>query len=1170
MSNTITAYFKGRVGVAESVYQNDYGIVMVFDSIDLPAHFDCYFSVPGSDTSTAAIGADNRVVIPNSVLGNSGSMTVHIPLHTGENDSEVEYVVYFKVIGRARPEDDGTPTQMTAIERALALLSQPITNIEEIVNEALSFTGDTFAEMKQELQDDFDNYTETLEGDLATWKGGVESDFDNLEAQFDTAVAAVTTDTEVTNIRVGDDNVIYTTAGEAVRKQFADVKSAFNQKKFTWKRGYYNGNTGAYQWHEYFICTDGYLDTSIYKRIEVFTQIENISSVFFTVYNGNTVVENVSYDASAYGDISYVCYNVPENITKVYVNILRSSQKIELKDAGKVNILLTGSQKTSGYEFDFEKIEWLQGNINSSTGAYNSGSNRHIVTRDYIRVNPQDTIDVRISNTAQDCNFYIIGYETKFTLVGLLTRDNYNPQAFEVTGFDGFIRICIYNTSTTIAPSDGKNAITIQSAVDAYAKTLDDYIANGRNYVSEQDYFEESYDHADIVWVAGRYINQYGVMAYNADAAVTGMLRVEAGAYYQTNNFINKTIDCRLTYYDEDYNWVGTLAFYTSQVTFKMPDNCHYVRINMNINHCKDLTFVRANHINDAKFSRNDDRIFVSRWFTNRYTANYNVETLSSTEITSDYVAVDANSKYAIVPQSSIFMGVHNIREYNSDKIYIGDATSYELIDASFKTSSNTAFVRINGVVDDFKSASCYIKKVFDKDLDALTFTLLNGYYDGGDGDFRSRTMFLCTSSPIDTSVQKTIDVYKPNTLDLTSIFFTLYDANGVVRNISYNYNLSHLRFEVPSHILQVHVNMMSDHDISPTDAEDVQICLSNDSDRTHFNVVDYVESNAPKMNAMLNASSRSNPLPIGVDYNAADMSIAFTKEDVSSSIITRGLDAPCVFWDSIMRRWGITFTGYRHDGVSEYGSIYAAHSDDLINWVQDGVIIERSIDDPYAPDYGSVGGSYVFIQNGVYHVFYNGGSVRGFESGKYSINLATGTSLSNLTKHPDNPILVGRDDGEWYAYDRLYRPVVVQWGDGTYYMFMNAGCAHESTGGKVHENLGFATSKDLIHWTMQGQLLKNIPENAYDQCVTGDPCFYDVGDATLYTCFNVSGQDWSKTGVGIIRTPKSSFPVGWEMVKNNQCGPQKVKSYVVYKDRVQYAFMADTAPAIFYRTSTI
>lgn len=227
MSNTITAYFKGRVGVAEALYQNDYGIVMQFDGIYLPAHFDCYFSVSGAEEAIPGVGSDNRVAIPNAVLANSGKVAVHIPLHTGTSDSEVEYIAYFRVIGRARPIDDGTPVQMTAIEQALALLQTPIGNIEQIVNEALAFTGDTFDEMQDALDADQAAFKEEVRGDIAD----VESDFDNLNAQFQTAVSAVTTDTEVTNIRVGADNVTYTTAGEAVRTQFTNLKSDFTDLK---------------------------------------------------------------------------------------------------------------------------------------------------------------------------------------------------------------------------------------------------------------------------------------------------------------------------------------------------------------------------------------------------------------------------------------------------------------------------------------------------------------------------------------------------------------------------------------------------------------------------------------------------------------------------------------------------------------------------------------------------------------------------------------------------------------------------------------------------------------------------------------------------------------------------------------------------------------------------
>ena len=123
MSNEITAYFKGRKGVAESLYQYDYGMVLVFDGIDLPATFDCYFSNEGDEEATPAIGADNRVAIPNKCLSVPGTFTVHIPNHTGLNDSEVEYVVTIKVINRAKPVDDGTEENQTAISQAIAALN---------------------------------------------------------------------------------------------------------------------------------------------------------------------------------------------------------------------------------------------------------------------------------------------------------------------------------------------------------------------------------------------------------------------------------------------------------------------------------------------------------------------------------------------------------------------------------------------------------------------------------------------------------------------------------------------------------------------------------------------------------------------------------------------------------------------------------------------------------------------------------------------------------------------------------------------------------------------------------------------------------------------------------------------------------------------------------------
>lgn len=85
------------------------------------------------------------------------------------------------------------------------------------------------------------------DSDLQSDFADLADDFDTLQAQFDTAVAAVTTDTEVTNIRVGADGVTYATAGEAVRTQFSDVKSALDSSLSYWTPLGVIGNKGYYE-----------------------------------------------------------------------------------------------------------------------------------------------------------------------------------------------------------------------------------------------------------------------------------------------------------------------------------------------------------------------------------------------------------------------------------------------------------------------------------------------------------------------------------------------------------------------------------------------------------------------------------------------------------------------------------------------------------------------------------------------------------------------------------------------------------------------------------------------------------------------------------------------------------------------------------------------------------
>lgn len=89
-----------------------------------------------------------------------------------------------------------------------------------LLSSLLKYTADQIAALRAK-----DTSQDTTVSGINSRLITAEGDIDSLEAQFTTVVSAVTTDTEVTNIRFGDDGVTYDTAGNAVRKQFSDVKS---------------------------------------------------------------------------------------------------------------------------------------------------------------------------------------------------------------------------------------------------------------------------------------------------------------------------------------------------------------------------------------------------------------------------------------------------------------------------------------------------------------------------------------------------------------------------------------------------------------------------------------------------------------------------------------------------------------------------------------------------------------------------------------------------------------------------------------------------------------------------------------------------------------------------------------------------------------------------------
>ncbi len=497
MSNEITAYFKGRTGVAESVYQNDYGIVMNFDSIDLPAHFDCYFSILNQEEAIPGVGADRMVAIPNSVLANPGAVAIHIPMHTGSNDSEVEYIVYFKVIGRARPIDDGTPVQMTAIEQALALLQNPITNIEQIVNEALAFTGDTFAEMQQQLDAD----QSAFESGIRARQTQVESDFSNLNAQFQTAVSAVTTDTEVTNIRVSNDGVVHATAGESVRKQFSCIQDALSEGYLAasapdFEIGKINESSGVDESSTNYIRSKGFFTA----KTNIHFKKNRDSYMYIIKYDSNGTYKGRSFYGNSVEEddfvitagykyrISYMHYPYATATLSWANEIKLFSEEIEwLKDIQATlndldsEVTTFGVKRLLNYGVKNEvSIDWSVGWIDSATGAVQTG-NSAIINSNAVTLS-EDVIIRKVSASQMQVYMYKDG---SFTRIGV---DQGKTEYYLVADPDATYRFCYYRVPYETATVDSYKEDFVISYISDELAALERFSAvSGKKWVAIGD-----------------------------------------------------------------------------------------------------------------------------------------------------------------------------------------------------------------------------------------------------------------------------------------------------------------------------------------------------------------------------------------------------------------------------------------------------------------------------------------------------------------------------------------------------------------------------------------------------------------------------------------------------------------------------------------------------------
>ena len=133
-TNIVTAAFSAfRVTRTRQLYQYDYGQILRFAGIDLPASYTVHFSNQqiGGD-AVKQIGNADGMQIPDEMLTSGQNVYAWVFLHVGADDGETMYAVTIPVQQRPRPtEDEPTPVQQGLIEQAIAALNAGVEAAQE-------------------------------------------------------------------------------------------------------------------------------------------------------------------------------------------------------------------------------------------------------------------------------------------------------------------------------------------------------------------------------------------------------------------------------------------------------------------------------------------------------------------------------------------------------------------------------------------------------------------------------------------------------------------------------------------------------------------------------------------------------------------------------------------------------------------------------------------------------------------------------------------------------------------------------------------------------------------------------------------------------------------------------------------------------------------------------
>ena len=278
-----------------------------------------------------------------------------------------------------------------------------------------------------------------------------EATVENLNTQFQNAMSALTVDSEVQNIRVGEDGATYPSAGEAVRGQIADLKSDLSKLTLELSDEAKTALLNCFQ-HVAWIDAHGqaYYD-ALDDALNRSRVISSISAVFTqgsaTIYDTDELYALKQYLT--------VTATYSDDTTKEVNNYTLSGSL----NVGTNTITVTYSGKTATFTVNVTQAEKT---LQSITATFNQGSAVIYADSSLNDLKPYLTVTARYSDSTTKT---VTGY----TLSGTLTTET-STITVSYGGMTDTFSVTVTDSSTPI-PSGYTLKSYVQSNGDAYIDT---------------------------------------------------------------------------------------------------------------------------------------------------------------------------------------------------------------------------------------------------------------------------------------------------------------------------------------------------------------------------------------------------------------------------------------------------------------------------------------------------------------------------------------------------------------------------------------------------------------------------------------------------------------------------------------------------------------------------